>query len=887
MNDRVTHVVSAAPETCHWIWSTEFAPWLSSPDDKGIFWICGKPGSGKSTLMKYLAGNCETRRRLPFPSSQQTWEVVRFFYDFRANQTLANTKEGMLRSILHQLLRDLQLLQNIDLDSLHLKSDLDKAVVSVARLLQTKHRRVLLLIDGLDECGSNIREMMTCIRKICDQTSMRVCLASRPNPFIQHSLRDCLQIKMQDHNTAGIRAYIETALAEIESVTGAEEFSTPVTVESLVQRAEGVFLWIRFAVDVILQRLLQGCTEAEVWGEVGSLPDELSDMYQRIFDRVPEVCRAEVATVMLLLDHAQHVVSLDELFVAWLTFNSNLSNSKLIPNIACSEAFCIRLKGFVGELIDIGLSGSCHSRVLEDFKLCKNADLTLDSAIFKSLKGIQVRISHKTLRAFLRRTNLMRRWAGEELGEMLNDTTWLALWCGTIINVDRKLGADRVWCAIDEIASEMDYHFRPPNLIHYPCDYGQVSFISQMTKVLEHADFGLATPDNKMLAKFLTVSIRGVHEYIRSFDPDTPIFAQVEDALRSPLMLLHNLSPVCYPDPGNLTKRFPLRRIFKMGRPWRFDLAIAAAYAWYPYLNAHASDLATLSDLEADFLVRCALVPSTILGPLNRRGSGPKVEASAPQMLHLLFSYWTIQAKHIALYLSALNDRINTLDWLCQVLTDTDRRHLLDSPCIEVTGSGLDSFLLYRFHSQHLLNVWIICAGDHMRLTKTLSFLMEIGFDIHSWRGASGETIAETALNSNFDVFHILSHLGPLMHFGLDFRHKTSGGESLFERIRDFCSAERLRIEGIYREHPCLGEDSLKEMDAFEIELDAYEAKLLHNGTADFSSVPVNTTNLYRQGLQLSQLQIRNASHLTSIMLDRDTYCRQKDAIESDTATVD
>ncbi|KAK1486937.1 hypothetical protein CABS01_13070 [Colletotrichum abscissum] len=57
--ERQTEIPSAHQETYEWIFKespdVNFSSWLQG--SRGIFWITGKPGSGKSTLMKFISGH--------------------------------------------------------------------------------------------------------------------------------------------------------------------------------------------------------------------------------------------------------------------------------------------------------------------------------------------------------------------------------------------------------------------------------------------------------------------------------------------------------------------------------------------------------------------------------------------------------------------------------------------------------------------------------------------------------------------------------------------------------------------------------------------------------------------------------------------------------------
>jgi ABC-type molybdenum transport system ATPase subunit/photorepair protein PhrA len=59
-------------------------------------WIKGKPGAGKSTLMKKILSH--------FQGSSQEFLIASYFFHGRGNNPLQKSPLGMMRSIVYQLL---------------------------------------------------------------------------------------------------------------------------------------------------------------------------------------------------------------------------------------------------------------------------------------------------------------------------------------------------------------------------------------------------------------------------------------------------------------------------------------------------------------------------------------------------------------------------------------------------------------------------------------------------------------------------------------------------------------------------------------------------------------------------------------------------------------
>lgn len=100
MNQRRANLESKTTAPMDWIWATEFGCWLRS--EQTLFWISGKPGSGKSTLTKFLASSSETLRLLEMNTTKK-WLVLDFYFDFRSGSSTANSSLGLLRTLLFQL----------------------------------------------------------------------------------------------------------------------------------------------------------------------------------------------------------------------------------------------------------------------------------------------------------------------------------------------------------------------------------------------------------------------------------------------------------------------------------------------------------------------------------------------------------------------------------------------------------------------------------------------------------------------------------------------------------------------------------------------------------------------------------------------------------------
>jgi pantothenate kinase-related protein Tda10 len=77
-NFDIPKITKAHPKTFRVVFSEKIAPWLQSDDP--LFWLSGKAGSGKSTLIKYLINNHETKLHLMHWAGLTNLIVAGYFF---------------------------------------------------------------------------------------------------------------------------------------------------------------------------------------------------------------------------------------------------------------------------------------------------------------------------------------------------------------------------------------------------------------------------------------------------------------------------------------------------------------------------------------------------------------------------------------------------------------------------------------------------------------------------------------------------------------------------------------------------------------------------------------------------------------------------------------
>ena len=316
--------IQAKEKTFEWIWTSRLKDWLSSSER--LFWIAGKPASGKSTLMDHLS---RSKRLLEILESNlnEEYVLVHHFFDYRARDMIRNNFSGFLRSLLFQLLSKLPgiVAKVQDIKQRELTESREWSVVELRSaldlVLNAASKPIFLLLDGLDEYEGNKIELANFVKNISTKR-VKICIATRPDPPFPDAFRNVSGIRMDRLNFPGILAFASETLfdfwtpSEPADSKGLEDMATEVA-----ERANGVFLWARFAVFEVIEGKTRGETHSELQARLENVPPDLEAIYSRILNKRSPSEKATVSRLLQLLCYARQTMSLPEVFSA-MSFSS-------------------------------------------------------------------------------------------------------------------------------------------------------------------------------------------------------------------------------------------------------------------------------------------------------------------------------------------------------------------------------------------------------------------------------------------------------------------------------------------------------------------------------------------------------------------------------------
>ena len=815
MHERVTHITTAAPETCSYIWTTSFAEWLTHSHADTTFWISGKPGSGKSTLMKYVVSSQHTQYLLSIGSGTTIpWTIVHFFFDFRATKTVANTQEGLFQSLLYQILGALPISRSvfqkyeIDVEHVLVSHLMGKTVDTIVKILQNENMRILLLVDGLDETEGNIRLLINSVKSVQKRTGIRVCLASRPEPLIANLLQECPSIRLQDYNAEGIAAHLRSSFEDIERAMLIHATPSEQIVAKILAKAEGVFLYANYCADSIIDALVRGHTEHEAWQDVHSHYGELGTVYDRMLERIPTICRPEVAMILRLLESAVHPITIAMLFRVWLYVMHRTRSPGQLPVSMGPPQFRTRLQGVLGGLVELrearGLAknvsidhhnpihnqvegfGSSYDNAMADntfspkveeigFSYSNNtADDTSSppplpvlrrSRATRSTAGNydsksnvevidtesdEIRLVHETLRSYLRTNKLVDSWLNAATLATFPTHMWLDIYCEVLISSGNACDH---WDFLRKTASAcsewsvMSSGMALDELVQTWVFKAFGSFEECLSAV---------SCGHLLLEAVATLTLASMHVS----DMDEPMFEKMSRALRLPILLLNEFMADEIRD-YNVTTTFISDRIRAIrtqaeNELWSLDLAYAASKQWDAYFYHHRSRLAAVSDTEKGFILQC-LWKQCVLFP-SRTSWIFSLSDDKERIVELLLEHGPIRSPHVAIYLESVA-HIEP-PWFLQHCPEASES-VLAHPYVSTGPWEWWPFL--RREGMHLLEIWArLPYMSEAQYAARLEYLGDIGIGIHDFRHKNGDNLVMLVVDTCKGQFDFVSLLGKL-----------------------------------------------------------------------------------------------------------------------------
>jgi hypothetical protein len=322
MPDRLESIPQAHEKTFSWIFSNQFQndksliwdnfpEWLAQ-EDSDIYWITGKPGSGKSTLMKYLYEHPQ------LATLSRMWAkganlITAGFYLWNSGSGMQISRLGLFRSLLHTCLKE----QKDSILSVFPErweqfmaygggreafewAELQRGF---KHMVSNQSKKFLFLIDGLDEFDGEPKEIIDLIIDTAGP-NVKMCVASRPWLPFEDAFQHKPNLLLERLTHQDIMHYVHGHFHEHEhykQLKIMEPAADSVLLSNIVNKAQGVFLWVYLVVQSLLEGLSNSDSMSGLQSRLDSLPSDLRALFNKLLDRLqPQYFERACETFRLL-----------------------------------------------------------------------------------------------------------------------------------------------------------------------------------------------------------------------------------------------------------------------------------------------------------------------------------------------------------------------------------------------------------------------------------------------------------------------------------------------------------------------------------------------------------------------------------------------------------
>ena len=332
MKERFSNVNGPARNTFDWIFEDSetfldkqpgskiaLRDWLRS--GSGIFHVEGKPGSGKSTLMKHICEHRETREILREWAGEKKLITSQFFF-WRPGTHEQKSLRGLICGLLWGIIRQEPQLAKLLFPRLWLSEssrsqsiDLSDGDVDEALGLLVKGGVVLdeyhfcFFIDGLDEFDDNKGCTQYQLTKHLQQwasspcRNVKLCVSTRQLPVFGNAFSPAQRLTIHIFTGKDIKKLVKERLegnGAFQKLAQSEKDRCDKMVRQVIENAEGVFLWVCVLLNLLEDSLGNGDSIAMLESIVKCAPTELDDFFGHILNSIPPHYRRQAFIILAL-----------------------------------------------------------------------------------------------------------------------------------------------------------------------------------------------------------------------------------------------------------------------------------------------------------------------------------------------------------------------------------------------------------------------------------------------------------------------------------------------------------------------------------------------------------------------------------------------------------
>ncbi|KAL7780982.1 ankyrin repeat protein [Trichoderma afarasin] len=312
-----------AKDTCEWLLDdSQYQAWMNK--SRGLFWIKGNPGAGKSVLMKFAVTMMDHRKSGEL--------VVSFFFHGRG-APLQKNPLGVFRALLNSMLIYFpeylaQLTERFNDQERRFGTYQEKRWTWAKEELQdfmsevltkgTRNRPVAIFVDAIDECGEvhakylleYFKSLMNNVER--EEAQVKICFSSRHFPLL--GLDTISTIFVEERNDKDIRLVIRERLKQIQPKAKREQIE-----KEIMLKAQGGFQWAVLITSIVIDGNTIGIKAEKLHEKIKTTPEALDELYTDILSGATRAENQQMTKLFQWVLFAERPLSAQELREALAT----------------------------------------------------------------------------------------------------------------------------------------------------------------------------------------------------------------------------------------------------------------------------------------------------------------------------------------------------------------------------------------------------------------------------------------------------------------------------------------------------------------------------------------------------------------------------------------
>ena len=324
LRDREESIHLAHEETLNWVFRSslakggeivDFPKWLEGGDGSNVYWITGKPGSGKSTLMKHVDRDPRTSQHLRQWCPDKELLVRASFFFWNPGSNIQKSREGLLRSLIYQIVLDNP---NVIPEAFKERWELydahggglrplrwEELRRGFTRIISNARRRFFFLVDGLDEFDGDHKQLNELVLEAAKLKHVKMCVSSRPWLVFEDCFEDKPSLRMELLTEDDIKTYVSSLFLQNRHYLRLHRWQrqdADALLSGIVRKSMGVFLWVYLVVDSLLTGLSNSDRLADLQQRLDALPSELSELFDRLLNNLEPIYYRHACQLILVVE---------------------------------------------------------------------------------------------------------------------------------------------------------------------------------------------------------------------------------------------------------------------------------------------------------------------------------------------------------------------------------------------------------------------------------------------------------------------------------------------------------------------------------------------------------------------------------------------------------